>query len=94
MFHKYVYTLPSREKGRGTICESAGIAKFIVSYWRDKVDNGIGLSYRPANLYSQTSRYGNPLPQATFPPQSGTMNFVSGSYLTLVLLGRGGGGMA
>jgi hypothetical protein len=33
------------------------VAKFIVLYWGDKVDYGIGLSYRPASLCSLTGRY-------------------------------------
>ncbi len=37
------------------------VAKFIVAYWLDKVDYGIGLSYRRASLCSLTGRYDNPV---------------------------------
>ncbi len=45
----------------------------------DKVDSGIGLSYRPASLCSQLAgRYDNPLPESTIFSQSGTMNLTTG----------------
>jgi hypothetical protein len=37
------------------------VAKFIVSVWRDKVNSGIGLSYRPAKLHRLAGRYDNPI---------------------------------
>jgi hypothetical protein len=47
----------------------------------DKVDYGIGLSYRPIHhptICSLTSRYDNPMhAQSTLSPQSGTMNSAS-----------------
>jgi hypothetical protein len=45
----------------------------------DKVDYGIGLSYRPASLSSLTGRYENPIAIGNLtPPQSETMNWASG----------------
>jgi hypothetical protein len=43
------------------------VAKFIVPDWGDKVDSGIGLSYRPARLYRLTTG-------VNCIPRSGTMN--------------------
>jgi hypothetical protein len=36
---------------------SISIAKFIVPFWGDKVDSGLGLSYRPARLHRLAGRY-------------------------------------
>ncbi len=61
----------SHGAGTGT-CESAGAqgtkqkavnllyseAEFIVPDWGDKVNSGIGLSYRPARLHRLAGRYG------------------------------------
>ncbi len=40
------------------------VAKFIVPDWGDKVDSGIGLSFRPATarLHWLAGRYDNPFP--------------------------------
>jgi hypothetical protein len=38
------------------------VAKFVVPYWREKVDYGIGLSYWPTSLCSLTGLYDNPMP--------------------------------
>jgi hypothetical protein len=40
-------------------------AKFIVPDWGDKVDSGMGLSYRPAMLQRLAGRSDNPMPQST-----------------------------
>jgi hypothetical protein len=40
----------------------------------DKVDSGIGLSYRPVSLCSLSGRYDNTMPESTLSPQSKTMN--------------------
>jgi hypothetical protein len=37
----------------------------------DKVDSGIGLSYRPARLHRLASRYNNPMPESTISPIQG-----------------------
>ncbi len=42
-----------------TIVCGTPVAKFIVPDWTDKVDSGIGLSYRPARLH--IGRYDNPM---------------------------------
>ncbi len=47
------------------------IAKFIVPDWGDKVDSGIGLSYRPAGLHRLTGRYDYPMPESTISPIQG-----------------------
>jgi hypothetical protein len=41
------------------------VAIFIVRLWLwgDKVDSGIGLSYRPATLCSLEGRHDNPIPE-------------------------------
>jgi hypothetical protein len=33
--------------------------------WGDKIDSGIGLSYRPIRLHRQAGRYDNPMPEPT-----------------------------
>jgi|LakMenEpi03Aug12_release.lakeMendotaPanAssembly.Ray.scaffolds.fasta_scaffold165774_1 hypothetical protein len=38
------------------------VAKFLVPDWGSKVDNDIGLSYRPDSLCSLAGQYDNPLP--------------------------------
>ncbi len=43
-------------------CRDYAVAKFIVSDWGNKVDSGIGLSYRPATLHRLAGRYDNPMP--------------------------------
>jgi hypothetical protein len=35
----------------------SNVAEFIASDWGDKVDSGIGLSYRPAGLHRLAGRY-------------------------------------
>jgi len=47
------------------------VAKFLVPYWRDKVDYGMGLLNWPASLCSLTGWYDNPMPELTLSPQSG-----------------------
>jgi hypothetical protein len=49
------------------------VVEFIVPEWGDKVDSGIGLTYRSASLCSLAGRYDNPMSTAS--PQSGTKNF-------------------
>jgi hypothetical protein len=51
-------------------------AKFIVPDGGDKVDYGLGLSYRPASLMA--GRYDNPMSKSTLSPQSGTKNLATG----------------
>jgi hypothetical protein len=53
------------------------VATFLVPDWGDKVNSGIGLSYRPAMLHRLAGRYDNPMP-VNYIPQSGTMNFDTG----------------
>jgi hypothetical protein len=74
--------LLDRKKIRGSKTAGNFVAKFIVPYWGDKVDHGIGLSYRPAgSLCFLTGRYENPMPCiVNFVPQSGTMNLAFGSF--------------
>ncbi len=42
----------------------------IVPDWGDKVDPGIGLSYRPARLHRLAGLYVNPMPESTISPIS------------------------
>jgi hypothetical protein len=69
-----------RKKWCKTECmEEGSLAKFIVPDWGDKVDHGIGLSYRPAaGLHRLEGRYDNPMPESTLSPHSGTMNLATG----------------
>ncbi len=43
----------------------------------DKVDYGLGLSYRPARLHRLAGRYHNPMTESTLSPQSRTMNLAT-----------------
>jgi hypothetical protein len=53
-------------------------AQFRVPDWGDKVDYGIGLSYRPVWLHRLAGRYDSHLLQSTlFPPTAGTMNLAT-----------------
>ncbi len=47
------------------------VAKFLVPDWGDKVDSGIGFSYRPAGLHRLAERYDNPMPGSTISPSQG-----------------------
>ncbi len=49
------------------------IAKFLVPDWGDKVNSGIGLSYRPATarLHRLAGQYNNPMPESTISPGQG-----------------------
>jgi hypothetical protein len=44
------------------------VAKFFVPDREDKVDSGIGLSYRAASLCSMADRYDYPMPESTISP--------------------------
>ncbi len=57
--------------------DSNSVASFIVSDFGDKVDSGIGLSYRSAKLHRLAGRYDNPMPESTISTISGTMNLAS-----------------
>jgi hypothetical protein len=50
------------------------VAEFINPDWGDKVNSGIGLSYRPARLHGLTGRYNNPMPELTLYPSQGSIN--------------------
>jgi hypothetical protein len=56
-------------------------AEFIVPDWGDKVNYGIGLSYRPAKLHRLAGRHDNPMPVSTLSPQLGTMNSATVTYV-------------
>jgi hypothetical protein len=60
--------LKNRKKKCKILTEKKPVAKFIVPDWGDKVDSGIGLSYRPARIHRLTGRYDNPMPEANFIP--------------------------
>ena len=53
------------------------VAEFIVPDWGDKVNSGIGLSYRPARLHRQRP-VRQPYAGVDYIPQSGIMNSASG----------------
>jgi hypothetical protein len=46
------------------------VAEFLDPGWGDKVNSGIGLSYRPAKPGSLAGRYDNYMPKSTLSPQS------------------------
>jgi hypothetical protein len=50
----------------GANSQHGPVAKFIVPYWGDKVDSGIGLSYLPATarLPRLAGRYDNLVPES------------------------------
>jgi hypothetical protein len=50
------------------------VAKFYVPNWGDKVNSGIGLSYRPAGLYRPVLQINA---GDNFTPQSGTMKLAT-----------------
>ncbi len=52
--------------------------RFLVPDWGDKVDSGIGLSYRPAKLNRLAARY-DTLCRSQLYPHSGTMNLATGA---------------
>ncbi len=47
------------------------VAKFIVPDWGDKVDSGIGLSYRRARLHRLAGLYDNPITESTLSASQG-----------------------
>jgi hypothetical protein len=47
------------------------VAKFIVSDWGNKVNSGIGLSYRPARPHMLAGLYDYPTPESTIFPSQG-----------------------
>ncbi len=51
------------------------VAEFIDSDWEDKVNSGVGLSYRAARLHGQAGLYDNSMPELTLSPQSGIHEF-------------------
>jgi hypothetical protein len=54
-------------------------AEFIDPWLGDKVNSGIGLSYRPASPWSLSGRYNNPMQEVALSPQSGSMNSDTGN---------------
>jgi hypothetical protein len=52
-------------------------AKFIFPDRGDKVNSGIGLSYRPARLHRLASRYDNLMPESTIFPKSENLNLAT-----------------
>jgi hypothetical protein len=58
------------------------VAKFIVSDWGDKVNSGIGLSYRPARLYIGWRTVQQTYAGVNYILQSGTMNLATGATST------------
>ncbi len=56
------------------------------SNWGDKVNSGIGLSYRPARIHGMAGRYDNPMPELTLSPSDGSMNSTTGQELHVCTL--------
>ncbi len=56
------------------------VAEFIVPDWGDKVNTGIGLSYRPTRLHRLCGPVCQPYAGVDYIPQSGTMNLASVEY--------------
>jgi hypothetical protein len=54
--------------------EMLAVAEFIVPDWGDKVNSGIGLSYRPATHVAWRAGMSTLCQSLTFSSQSGTMN--------------------
>ncbi len=49
-----------------------------LTFLRDKVNSGIGLSYRSASPCSLACRYDNPMPESTLSPSQRSMNSATG----------------
>jgi hypothetical protein len=86
----WVFGWVYNERARATIihsvCFASSVAKFVIPDWGNKVDSGIGLSYRPARLHTMqcigwqagmTTLYA----RVNYIPQSGTMNFATGPHI-------------
>jgi hypothetical protein len=58
-----------------TFVTSTTAAEFLVPDWGDKVNSGIGFSYRPAGLHRLAGRYDNPMPELTISPQVSDREF-------------------
>ncbi len=83
-----MYKVGDREIERGATWESTQ-GQFLVPDWRDIVDSGRGLTYRPVSLWRLEGRYDDPMPVSAIASQSWTKNLETGRILSLVLLGRG-----
>ncbi len=59
------------------------VAKFIVPDWGEKVNSGIGLTYRPARQPSWRAGTTTLCRSWLYPPQSGTMNSATASISSL-----------
>jgi hypothetical protein len=55
----------SRKGGEG-LCQA--VAEFLVPDWGDKVNCGIGLSYRPSRLQRLAGRNDSPVQELTISP--------------------------
>ncbi len=53
------------------------VAEFIDPWLGDKVNSGLGLSYRNARLY-MAGRYDNPMPELILSPSLGSLNSATG----------------
>jgi hypothetical protein len=56
---------------------SCPVSEFIDPSLGEKVNSGIGLSYRPARIHGLAGRYDNPMPELTLSPQLESMNLVT-----------------
>jgi hypothetical protein len=56
------------------------VAEFIDPWLGDKVNSGLGLSYRNARLY-MAGRYDNPMPELILSPSQGSMNSATAEYV-------------
>ncbi len=71
------------------------VAKFIVSDWGDKVDSGVGLSYRrgQATVHRLAGRYDNPMPESTISPSKGLRIWPSSPQISAKELRTGTNGI-
>ncbi len=73
------YSLKFPQKGDPELFSTIPASSQIHRPWLgDKVDPGIGLSYRPDRLLGLAGRHDNPMPELTLSPCQGSMNSATG----------------
>ncbi len=60
--------------------------KFLVPHWGDKVNSGLGLSYRPARLLRLAVQYSKHMPESTMSPNQGLWIWLLGQREKLRLV--------
>ncbi len=79
VFAVYTSRKDTERKIQKPTCSQSIVVEFIDSDWGDKVNSGIGLSYRPARLHWLASRYDNLKLELTLSPSHGSLNSALGT---------------